>query len=264
MASVPGRSLLGSRSVEGVAPLVGGPLAITSSAAAACATDTVRSILDTALLAEHIATAFYYSGLTSPAVLRTPKLAGGSADPNNPGLPPNGNPHHVRYLQAALDAEAKHAVLLIQTGATFNPFRKFYFPPTTFTRAGTSVSPDSFFGLMERLEATMVGLYLTSVAQFLQLKRPDLAGLATTIMGVEAEHRSLGRIISAIRPPNNLTLENASFSCVGDVGTVLRPFLTGRRFLYASDATRATPLPSSAQIARVVGKYATRRLRRFL
>src|SRR5579884_3631577 len=64
------------------------------------ATDSVQSIINTALIAEQLATTFYYTGLTSPAVMRNAQLAGISADPNNPGLPPGGNPGNVRYLQA--------------------------------------------------------------------------------------------------------------------------------------------------------------------
>lgn len=239
------------------------PRAVVADAATGSCADTVRSILDTALLAEQLAVAFYYGGLTSPAVLRTGGLGGASADPNNPGLPPSGNPHHVRYLQAALDAEAKHAAQLIQAGATAR-HTHFYFPAGIFSRRGTSVSPNSFLGLLERLESLQVSLYTTASAQFLHLRRPDLAVQAAQIMGVEAEHRSLGRIIAAILPPNNLTLESPPMACVAEAEAALQPFLTGRRYLFASDATHATALPSPAQIARVVGKYGTRRLKRFL
>jgi hypothetical protein len=178
-------------------------------------------------------------------------------------LPPNGNPHHVRYLQAALDAEAKHAAQWLKAGATARQAH-FYFPAGTFTRLGTSVSPNSFLGLLERLESLMVSLYTTASAQFLHLRRPDLALQAAQIMGVEAEHRSLGRIVASVLPPNNLTLESPPMACVADAEAVLRPFLTGRRYLFASDTAHATTLPSQAHISRVVGKYATRRLSRFL
>lgn len=232
-------------------------------AAQGACTDSVRGILETALVAEQIATTFYYAALNSPAVLRNSQLGGLSADPNDPGLPPNGDPHHVRMLQAALDAEAKHADLLSKAGAT-SPYKRFYFPPNTFKGLGTSVAPDSFLGVLERLEALSIGLYVAATGQLLRLSRPDLATLATVIMGVEAEHRTLGRILAGVLPPNNLTLESAGFTCAGDARGALTPFLTGRRYLFAPDATTATALPSRAHIARVVGKYSTRRLRRFL
>jgi len=226
-------------------------------------TDTVKSILDTALLLERVTVTFYYTALTSPAVLHTSILGGLSSDPNNPGLPPNGDPHHVRFLQAALDAEVKHAALLAGVGAT-SARTRFYFPAPTFTRIGSTVAADSFLGLVERLEAISIGTYIAATSQFLRLGRPDLATLATRIMGVEAEHRTLGRILAGILPPNNLTLENASFTSVGDVTALLRPFLTGRRYLFAANTTKATALPTRAQTARVVGKYGSRRLKRFL
>src|SRR5690349_15266407 len=190
-----GRDLDGAQSPGDIATVGGAtlalqgrpvvPRAVVADAATGGCVDTVRSILDTALLAEQIAMAFYYSGLTSPAVLRTSQLGGASADPNDPGLPPNGNPHHVRYLQAALDAEAKHAAQLIQAGATAR-YTRFYFPPGVFARMGTSVAPNSFLGLLERLESIQVSLYVAASAQFLHLRRPDLATMAAQIMGTEA------------------------------------------------------------------------------
>src|SRR5919198_5176860 len=70
-----------------------------ASAAETCP-DTIPSILATLLLTERLATTFYYTGLTSPGVMRNRQLGGSSSDALNPGLPPNGNPSHVRYLQA--------------------------------------------------------------------------------------------------------------------------------------------------------------------
>jgi hypothetical protein len=225
--------------------------------------DTAQSILNTALAAERIATTLYYAALTTPAVLRTSRLGGGSADPNKPDLPPHGNPQHVRFLQAALDAELKHAALLSAAGAR-SPYTHFYFPPTTFQHLGTSGDPGSFLGIVEILETAMSGLYVAAAARCFGIGRPDLAALATQLMGVEAEHRTLGRVIGDVRPPNDLTLAPAPFACVGAVDAVLRPFLTGQRFLFARDATAAVALPSAARARRVIGKYGTRRLRRFL
>src|SRR5918912_1031090 len=221
--------------------------AVARTAAALC-TDTIQSILTTALAAERIAATLYYAALTTPAVMRNNALAGRSADPNDPGLPPGGHPQKVRFLQAALDAELKHAALLSAAGAQ-SPYTRFYFPPTTFQHMGTSVDPGSFLGVVELLETAMSGMYVAEAEHFLQLGRHDLAGLATQLMGVETEHR---------------TLAPAPFACVSDVDTVLRPFLTGRRFLFAHDSTAAFALPSAARARRVIGKYGTRRLGRFL
>ena len=236
--------------------------AVARKATALC-TDTIQSILTTALAAERIAATLYYAALTTPAVMRNSALAGRSADPNDPGLPPGGHPQKVRFLQAALDAELKHAALLSAAGAQ-SPYTRFYFPPTTFQRMGTSVDPGSFLGVVELLETAMSGMYVAAAEHFLELGRHDLAGLAIQLMGVETEHRTLGRVLAAVRPPNDLTLAPAPFACVSDVDTVLRPFLTGRRFLFAHDSTTAIALPSAARARRVISKYGTRQLGRFL
>src|SRR5919201_5666674 len=70
-------------------------LAPGASAAGTCP-DTVPSILATLLLTERLATTFYYTALTSPGVMRNRQLGGSSTDALDPGLPPNGNPSHVR------------------------------------------------------------------------------------------------------------------------------------------------------------------------
>src|ERR671935_1907836 len=113
--------------------------AVARTATALC-TDTVQSILNTALAAERIAATLYYAALTTPAVMRSSALAGRSGNPNDPGLPPGGHPQHVRFLQAALDAELKHAALLSAAGAqsTYTPF---YFPPAPFQPTGAPVEP---------------------------------------------------------------------------------------------------------------------------
>jgi len=246
-----------------VHPAAAGASALSASGAAGACAEGTGAILNRALTAERIAITYYYTALTTPAILRDSRLAGLSPGLHNPARPPNGAPQHVRFLQAALDAEVKHADLLAQVGAA-SPYRHFYFPPTTFASLGTTLNRGSFLGVLEMLEATCVGLYIAAACEFLRSERHDLAALATEMMGVEAEHRALGRVIAGVRPPNDLTLERAPFACADESAAALRPFLTGTRFLYAVDATRATALPTRAQTARVIGKYGTRRVRRFL
>src|SRR5207249_6670148 len=135
---------------------------------------------------------------------------------------------HVRYLQAARDAESEHATLLAGAGAT-SPHTHFYFPAPTFTQMGTSADPDTFLGVLDRLETASVGAYIAAVSELARLRRAELAGLAAGIAGVEAEHRMLGRVLAGIKPANNLTLEREPFSCVGgDADHALQPFLTGK------------------------------------
>ncbi len=244
----------------GVARAYGGKAGATRYAAHPA---TLQSIVDTLLIAERLMVTFYYGALTSPAIMRDPRLAGRSADPNNPGLPPGGNPSNVRSLQAALDAEVKHATALAATGAV-SPYRRFYFPASVFGRAGSSVDQATFLGMVEILERLCVAAYATAVDQFVALGRADLAGVAAALMGVEAEHRALGRVIAAIRPANNLTLEQEPFAGLDALRAALNPFLTGRRYLFAADTARAAALPTHAQTARVIGGHGTRQVHNFL
>ena len=235
-------------------------LAADTSAAGTCP-DTVPSILATLLLTERLATTFYYTALTSPGVMGNSRLGGSSTNALDPGLPPNGNPSHVRYLQAALDAESKHAAMLARVGAT-SPHRQFYFPRTTFMQMGTSTDAHTFLGVLDQLETAAVGAYIAAVGALARLGRVELVGLTAGIAGVEAEHRMLGRLLAGLTPANNLTLEREPFACVGDAAPALQPFLTGRGF--AQGAIGPLALPTSAQTTHLVGKYGTRLVRRFL
>jgi hypothetical protein len=189
------------------------------------------------------------------------RLGGSSTNALDPGLPPNGNPSHVRYLQAALDAESKHARMLVQAGAT-SPHRQFYFPRTTFTRMGTSTDAQSFLGVLDQLEMTAVGVYIAAVSALARLRHADLVSLTAGFAGIEAEHRMLGRLLAGLKPANNLTLERMPFACVSAAAPVLRPFLTGTGF--AQGAIGPLALPTSAQTTHLVGKYGTLLVRQFL
>jgi Ferritin-like domain len=188
-------------------------------------------------------------------------LGGSSTNALDPGLPPNGNPSHVRYLQAALDAESKHAALLAQAGAT-SPYTQFYFPRTTFTQMGTSTDPQTFLGVLDQLEMTAVGVYIAAVSALARLRQVELVSLTAGFAGIEAEHRMLGRLLAGLKPANNLTLEREPFACVSDAAPVLQPFLTGRGF--AQGAIGPLALPTLAQTTHLVGKYGTLLVRRFL
>jgi len=100
-----------------------------SRASAAPGQESILDIITTALIAERLATTFYYTGLTTKAVVATPNLAGAAGDPNNVGS--DGNEGNVAYFQAALDQENKHAMALAAAGAK-SPLMSFYFPATTF------------------------------------------------------------------------------------------------------------------------------------
>lgn len=216
-----------------------------------------RHILDTLLVLERLTLTLYYGGLTAPGIIGSSALAGPSRDAHNPGLPPGGNPQQVRYLQAALDAEAKHGAALERAGAV-SPSTRFFFPHETFERLGSSLQPASFLGVVDLLETVCVGAYAAAAVTFIAAGRPDLAATAAQIMGVESEHRTLGRVIGHITPANNHTLETAPYSVVDEALGEIAPFLTGRRYLFATGPTRTLTAPTPRAVGRLVGTHGTR------
>ena len=224
-------------------------------------TTSVRSSLAYALVYERLAITLYYTALTTPAVMRDPRLAGVSGDPHDPGLPPGGNPANVRILQAALDAEVKHAAALAQAGAA-SPITHFYFPASTFHQLGSVQDARTFLGVVYASEAACVGLYLVLLNQLWHLGRRDLTAFVAKVLGVESEHRMLSRVIAGVDPANDLIIEAAPFAALSDAEGALRPFLTGKGV--AGGAARAVALPTAAQTARAIGTHGTHVVTSFL
>jgi hypothetical protein len=217
-------------------------------ASKSAAGETIQDIVNTALIAEQLAMTFYYTGLTTQAIARTPQVAGSSGNPL--AVAPDGNPGNVAYLQAALDQEYKHAVLLKGAGAV-SPFKSFYFPAPTFESLGFTSHAGTYLWVLDHLETAFIGAYMAAVKRFALLERPDLALVALRILGVECQHRALYRVISGDDPADNVTLEVAEFDCVADAVTVLTPFLTGHGL--RGGATAPIALPTAAQTASVIG-----------
>jgi len=259
-AAIIGGAVTGASLLLAGAATVGAQPALADDVVPGNCADSVRTIIDTALAAERVAMAFYYTVLTTPVLLHDRRLGGHVATLSEVGRRRTGMPGHVRYLQAALDAEAKHAAMLAAAGAS-SPVRRAYFPLGTFERLGTSADRHSALGVLDTLEAAFVDAYAVAVSQLLRLGRRDLARVTARIMGVEAEHRVLGRGISGIAPANNLTLESVPFACASDVGKALRPFITGHGLPRGSTAIK---VPTKAQIAGVVGTYGTRIVRMYV
>jgi hypothetical protein len=185
--------------------------------------DTAQEIFTAALIAEDLASTFYYNGLTGP-VITDPNLAGPGGSATNVT---SGDAGNVGYFRAALGEEITHANLLRtligKTSSTTDPVQTFYLPSSAFeTIAG-------FTGLLDALENAFIGAYLTATIEFAQMavdakgfgrrqrdafgkpyKTTDLeyfAQVAASIMGVEAEHRVLGRDVSGMIPANNRNYE---------------------------------------------------------
>ena len=205
------------------------------------AIDTVKEIFTAALIAEDLASTFYYNGLVG-AVIQDVNLAGPGGSATN--VQSNGNPGNVNYLQAALTEEIAHADLFrsllgIASPAT-DPVQTFYFPAGTFDSLG------AFTGLLDALENAFIGAYLNAIQEFsvksahlddgdghtYSAKQLDyFAKVSASIMGIEAEHRVLGRVISNSNPANNLAYEqtdglNAVYNGSKSAVAALTPFLT--------------------------------------
>ncbi len=211
------------------------------------AQDTANQIFTAALVAEDLATTFYYNGLVGP-VIEDPALAGPGGTATKPS--PSGNVPNVDYIRAAMGQEIQHANLLRavanlgSTSAT-DPYQTFYFPKGTFDTLS------AFIATLEALENAFIGAYLVASREFAALAAgtastvPDgpyggpysaaqldyFAQVAASIMGVEAEHRVLGQVILNANQPNDrnyeqtdglLTVYNGPNSAVA----ALTPFLT--------------------------------------
>ena len=176
--------------------------------------DTPTDIFTAALIAEDLATTFYYNGLTGP-VIQDPSLAGPGGTPHHPN-PNDSDPGNVSYIQAAFMEEILHADLLRSLlgipSSSQDPFQTFYFPAGSFDTLGP------FLALLDALENAFIGAYLTAVQEFAVLAVNGVAGytsdqlayfakVAASIGAVEAEHRVLGRDIGGKQPANQKAYE---------------------------------------------------------
>ena len=219
-----GSFLKATGGVVGFGALFGG----IAGPALASGADSTQSIINAALTAEQIATAFYYEGIAGPTASR---------------LGPVHNSNNLNYFQAALYQENQHIQLLGNLGATSltgSSEPTLYFPNGTFDKAG------NFLSLLDTLENAFIGAYLAAVNYWATSSQPVFAEAAAQIMGVEAEHRALGRVTSGSNPPNNLVLENALFTSVSDAVPKLLPFVQG------GAGFTAVSFPSQAQIEAAV------------
>jgi hypothetical protein len=209
--------------------------------------DTANQIFTAALVAEDLATTFYYNGLIG-GVIQDPALAGPGGTALNPG--PSGDAGNVSYLRGAMGQEIQHANLLravanLGGDATTDPYQTFYFP------AGTFDTLAAFIGTLEALENAFIGAYLVATREFATLALgtastvPDgpfggpysaaqldwFAQVAASIMGIESEHRVLGRDIAGLSQANNLNYESTDglltvYNGPNSAVAALTPFLT--------------------------------------
>ena len=187
---------------------------------AASATDTAANIFTAALIAESLAITTYYTALSSSGVITDPNLAGSGGTAIN--ISASGQSDNVAYLQAALLEEVQHAQLLRSLlglatdgsgDAAAGVPQTFYFPTGTFS------SLTNFLPVLIALETAFIGAYMTAVEEFASMAagfngfsatqaNPAMSGsnltqadlilyakVASSILGVESEHRALVRSI---------------------------------------------------------------------
>jgi hypothetical protein len=200
--------------------------------------DTPTQIFTAALIAEDLASTFYYNGLVG-AVLQDPALAGPGGRVTHA---PNGDQDNVNYIRAALSEEITHAnlfrTLLGISGSANDPVQIFYFPAGTFD----TLTP--FIATLEALENAFIAAYLAAIHEFARMSAVAGTGsdftsgqlayfseVSAAIMGIECEHRVLGRDIASATPANNRNYElvdgirsvyNGAHSAV----VALTPFVT--------------------------------------
>jgi hypothetical protein len=190
---------------------------------ASSSTDTATQILTAALIAESLAITTYYTALSSTGVITDPNLAGpgGTAV----AVSGSGSVINVAYIQGALLEEVAHAQLLRSLlglatdgsgDAAAGVPQTFYYPTGTFD------SLTNFLPVLIALETAFIGAYMTAVEEFASmaagyngfsatqanpassgtnLTQADLilyAKVASSILGVESEHRALVRGIPSV------------------------------------------------------------------
>jgi len=160
--------------------------------------DTIVQILSIAATAEQLAVTFYAQGIANASKLQ---ITGANYD----------------YLVAAIVEEQIHRDFLVANGG--KPITDtFSFPHG----AETFKDQLTFVNTLQQLEEAFIAAYLAAVSEFSQYGQHRLAQIAAQIMGVEAEHRGLGRSISSNFPfADNFAFEPALVESVGDAVGVL-------------------------------------------
>ena len=182
----------------------------------------MKEIFTAALIAEDLASTFYYNGLVGP-VIQDDALAGPGGSATN--VTSAGDFGSVQYIRAALTEEISHAnlfrSLLGISDASKDPVQTFYFPSGSFDTLGP------FLALLDALENAFIGAYMNAIQEFATMSsRLRLLGflqgeqkytaeqldyfakVSASIMGVECEHRVLGRDIGEMTPANNRLYES--------------------------------------------------------
>lgn len=244
-----------------------GDLPVLKAQSTAAEEDTANQIFQAAVIAEDLATTFYYNALVGPVIMND-ALAGTGGTATHPSG--SGNVPNVDYLRAALGQEIAHANLLRTVAAlgsdyTHDPYQTFYFPSSAFSNL------TDFITVLGALENAFIGAYLNAIREFSSLAtrtgdRPTpngpyggpysaaqleyFAEVAASIMGVECEHRVLGQVIANANQPNNLNFESTDgltsvYHGSNSAVAALLPFLNSSNGSAYSLATAVKNAPAS-------------------
>jgi hypothetical protein len=186
--------------------------------------ESLKNILDIAATAEALGATFYYHGIRSDFFSTLSN-------------------QRQWYLQAALDEEHHHLDFLIANSGALQT-NQFFFPANVFNDLA------AFLHILETLENAFIGAYLNAMQRFAQLGQPTFVAVSGQILGIEAEHRILGRIMAGQMPPNDRCLAQDNFTCLSDVVSAMTPFLSG-------DTTfnTRTVLPGNTEINSTVDRF---------
>lgn len=166
------RAAVGAAAVAAISP-TGRALAAMGS------TDTVDSVVTTAITAEALAVT-YLSGVIGAV----------KGDPVDKFRP---------VLKNALSAEYDHYKALKGLGG--KPLTLKFWAPDA------ALKPENVFPTLEAAEELFVNAYLVGITVFTNAGKPDLARYAAEILGTEAEHRALARFAQG-KLPNNKGFES--------------------------------------------------------
>lgn len=162
--------------------------------------DDPQLILNLAATAEALACTSYYTAINSADALG---LTGSQ----------------VSQLRAFLDSELKHKNFLEANGAV--PLTLEFYTPV-----GLFADLDLFVSTTNTLENLFVAAYLSATRRFAELGNSLLAATTAQVMGTEAEHQALIRLMGGLQPSFQV-LKEALFYNTSEVAPFAQPFLEG-------------------------------------
>lgn len=220
MTSVSRRSFLKGGAIAGGAMVGFSQLFGYSRVFAQGEGDDPQTMLNLAATAEAFACTHYYSAINSADALELTES-------------------EINQLKSFLDSELKHKQFLEANGAV--PLAlEFFTPVNLFT------DRDLFLATSNTAENWFVAAYLAATRRFAELGEPLLAATVAQVMGTEAEHQALLRLMAGLQPSFQV-LKEPLFWNTSDVAPLFTPFLQG-----ADGFEGPTAFPGDAEITALV------------